>query len=512
MRAIIRTKEGDAYQSEVFAYIWDGVPYTEGEPEHYHYIVWNATKTELVAIKPFFHAENFLQRMVMVVLRDEDEEQWGFEEEDSPRGSLKGMPEDLYQLVLEHRVPREILDRCAALEATAEEIGIFDVVSPIDARLFESRSFHLEDTYIKDIQFLSGVLIIQFRALWGFDIFVRFEGDVNFNLIDVKDLWSECTLFVGEDSVCLVNEELDSFHEDSEHTWVSGHHMMYSFVPHTYPLEEEWDDEDDLWDMDDSWYNEDDSWVDPDTNYRVAAVTFDNGSKEYHYLCDDETIEAGDLVTVLAGSVEKVVTVKRIFTTLPADAPYPIHRMKSVLGKASSESSIISGEFAWYLQKEANVLDLTEAIDLQEYEDMTYNAIKTPMGYFWVEFDGSEIPITVRKSLHPNEEGDEVVSVSLFPVEFWYDLDSTLALASDRDMEQATYIKLERDDTSIGNSWYQAPYVFSISAEVTPEMGEDALEVQAYNQLPMYHVITEMQNFQWNYAFHLSWKKLDLEA
>lgn len=68
--------------------------------------------------------------------------------------------------------------------------------------------------------------------------------------------------------------------------------------------------------------------------YHFAAVSF-GGSKLYDYLCNDESIKAGDRVIVDATGEEKEVVVCRIFEKRESEMSLPLKAYKTILRKAS---------------------------------------------------------------------------------------------------------------------------------------------------------------------------------
>ena len=65
-------------------------------------------------------------------------------------------------------------------------------------------------------------------------------------------------------------------------------------------------------------------------------VRFGYGNKEYCYLADEDIYDEGDLVLVPVGSdgKTKAVEVTRVEYHSAEDAPYPLDKIKRVIGKA----------------------------------------------------------------------------------------------------------------------------------------------------------------------------------
>ena len=64
-------------------------------------------------------------------------------------------------------------------------------------------------------------------------------------------------------------------------------------------------------------------------------VRFGYGDKEYCYLADEDIYDEGDLVLVPVGSEGKTKTVEvtRVEYHSAEDAPYPLDKIKKVIGK-----------------------------------------------------------------------------------------------------------------------------------------------------------------------------------
>lgn len=68
----------------------------------------------------------------------------------------------------------------------------------------------------------------------------------------------------------------------------------------------------------------------------VCGVVFHGSGQEYHYWTEDSTLCEGDwvLVPVGSGSQETAARIESIGYYTRSNAPYPIERMKMVIGRA----------------------------------------------------------------------------------------------------------------------------------------------------------------------------------
>lgn len=73
----------------------------------------------------------------------------------------------------------------------------------------------------------------------------------------------------------------------------------------------------------------------------VCGVVFPGSGQEYHYWTEDDTLREGDwvLVPVGSGSQETAVRIESIGYYTRSNAPYPIERMKMIIGRADKEDT-----------------------------------------------------------------------------------------------------------------------------------------------------------------------------
>lgn len=75
------------------------------------------------------------------------------------------------------------------------------------------------------------------------------------------------------------------------------------------------------------------------TEYIYCSVKFQKGGRSYYYLTEDDSIEIGDYVYVLATSEEslEVVEIVNIEYFSKEDAPFPLHKMRRIIRKLTDE-------------------------------------------------------------------------------------------------------------------------------------------------------------------------------
>lgn len=65
--------------------------------------------------------------------------------------------------------------------------------------------------------------------------------------------------------------------------------------------------------------------------YRIASVCFNEGSRLYDYLCEDESIKENDIVTVTANGEEKSVRIVKILTKKESELSLPVSKYKRIV-------------------------------------------------------------------------------------------------------------------------------------------------------------------------------------
>ena len=119
------------------------------------------------------------------------------------------------------------------------------------------------------------------------------------------------------------------------------------------------------------------------------------GSKPYTYYCPDQNINKGDWVEVAVGKqhVKKDVQVVDIFTAPANKSPYPLNKIKTVLGKSREWSEMISEKLE-NLRSHGLICDLSEE-KIPVDASMAYDLLKTPIGQFWLELNGQPIKMSI---------------------------------------------------------------------------------------------------------------------
>ncbi|MEG3321890.1 hypothetical protein RFL32_09380 [Streptococcus suis] len=220
-----------------------------------------------------------------------------------------------------------------------------------------------------------------------------------------------------------------------------------------------------LWLTDEWWYDDELDYFEkrplepellwkPSKMLRFCQVQFLNGGKHYSYYCPDQTINKGDWVEVSVGkqAVKKDVPVVAIITA-PADRPpYPLDKIKTVLGKSREWSEMIA-EKLQILLTHGHTCDLLEE-KIPADSSIAYDLLKTPVGNFWLELNGQPIKMSVIAH-YPNLEDTYFVegSYHLKPFEPDFTDFKSLSICTDIDFRIARLIDNLGGEHQYGNNW-----------------------------------------------------------
>lgn len=192
----------------------------------------------------------------------------------------------------------------------------------------------------------------------------------------------------------------------------------------------------------------------PSKKLRFCQVHFSVDGRPYTYYCPDQTIKRGDWVEVTVGKqhVKKDVQVMDIFTEPANKPPYPLNKIKTVLGKSREWSEMIS-------EKLENLLTHGYICDLSEEKipadsSVAYDLLKTPIGNFWLELNGHPIKMSIIAQ-YPNLEDTYFVegSYHLKPFEPDFVDFKSLSICTDIDFRTARLIDNLGGEHQLGNNW-----------------------------------------------------------
>ncbi|HFU4202989.1 TPA: hypothetical protein ACGO8F_000561 [Streptococcus suis] len=251
-----------------------------------------------------------------------------------------------------------------------------------------------------------------------------------------------------------------------------------------------------LWLTDEWWYDDEVGYFEkrplepellwkPNKILRFCQVQFLNGGKLYSYYCPDQTINKGDWVEVTAGTqaVKKDVQVVDIFTA-PADhPPYPLDKIKTVLGKSREWSEVIA-ETMKNLLATGTICDLSEK-KIPTDPSIAYDLLKTPVGNFWLELNGQPIKMSIV-ACYPKPDDKYFVEGSYHMKPFDTNVVDfkRLTICTDIDLRKARLIDNLSGEHQYGNNWQVGDYDIGIVAHpysyYENEVDEDILGVPYY--------------------------------
>lgn len=236
---------------------------------------------------------------------------------------------------------------------------------------------------------------------------------------------------------------------------------------------------------------------------RFCQVQFSVDGKPYTYYCPDQTIERGDWVEVLVGkqAIKKAVPVVAIITA-PADRPpYPLNKIKTVLGKSREWSEIIA-------EKLENLLTHGYICDLSEEKipadsSVAYDLLKTPIGNFWLEFNGQPIKMSII-ARYPNLEDTYFVEGSYHLKPFAPDFVDfkSLSICTDIDFRTGRLIDNLGGEHQYGNNWQVGDYDIGVVAH---PYSYDEAEVDE-NMLGIPYFREWIEDYQHLTCFSVAWK------
>ncbi|HFI0796425.1 TPA: hypothetical protein ACGO8I_002131 [Streptococcus suis] len=269
-----------------------------------------------------------------------------------------------------------------------------------------------------------------------------------------------------------------------------------------------------LWLTDEWWYDDELDYFEkrplepellwkPSKMLRFCQVQFLNGGKIYSYYCPDQTIERGDWVEVFVGkqAIKKAVPVVAIITA-PADRPpYPLDKIKTVLGKSREWSEMIAEKLE-NLLTHGHICDLSEE-KIPADSSVAYDLLKTPVGNFWLELNGEPIKMSIIAQ-YPKPEDKYFVegSYHIKPFDTNFVDFKCLMICTDIDLRKARLINNLGGESQQGNNWQVGDYDVGIVAHpysyYEGEVDEDILGVPYYCDW--------IEDYKHLFSFSVAWK------
>lgn len=321
----------------------------------------------------------------------------------------------------------------------------------------------------------------------------------------------ETTIYEPEDDYALyVNGvELEGFIDEDYICKTCGANQCYldDYDEYFCPYCNKWMYKD-FWDRDETHYfikrplEQELLWK-PCKELNFCNVRFFPNGKEYVYYCPDESIKKYDWIEVPVGKKShlKEAQVTEVFKRQANKPPFPLKKIKKVERKLSTISEKIL-ETQNSLLSEGVICDLSGAKDGVNSKQ-AYDILKTPIGNFWLELNGSPIKISIG-SHYPNNDDEYYVEASYYikPLNPDFEKFKSLTICSDIDLRSARLIDNLGGEHKEGYNWQKDNIDLGIVAHPYSYLEQEVSETPV--GLPYY--VEWIEKYKELYGFTVAWK------
>ena len=264
----------------------------------------------------------------------------------------------------------------------------------------------------------------------------------------------------------------------------------------------------DFWDRDETHYFkkrplEPELLWKPSKELNFCNVRFFPNDKEYVYYCPDESIEKFDWIEVPVGNKShlKEAQVTEVFKRQANKPPFPLEKIKKVERKLSTINEKIL-ETQNSLLSEGVICDLSEAKNIVNSKQ-AYDILKTPIGSFWLELNGSPIKISIGAH-YPNNDDEYYVEASYYikPLNPDFKKFKSLTICSDIDLRSARLIDNLGGEHKEGYNWQVDNIDLGIVAHPYSYLEQEVSETPV--GLPYY--VEWIEKYKEFYGFTVAWK------
>lgn len=264
----------------------------------------------------------------------------------------------------------------------------------------------------------------------------------------------------------------------------------------------------DFWDRDETNYYkkrplEPELLWKPSKELNFCNVRFFPNDKEYVYYCPDESIEKYDWIEVPVGNKAhlKEAQVTEVFKRQANKPPFPLEKIKKVERKLSTINEKIE-ETQNSLLSEGVICDLSEAKNIVNSKQ-AYDILKTPIGSFWLELNGSPIKISIG-AYYPNNDDEYYVEASYYikPLNPDFEKFRSLTICSDIDLRSARLIDNLGGEHKEGYNWQVDNIDLGIVAHPYSYLEQEVSETPV--GLPYY--VEWIEKYKELYGFTVAWK------
>ena len=244
---------------------------------------------------------------------------------------------------------------------------------------------------------------------------------------------------------------------------------------------------------------------DPDQELNLVVVEFQEGGNGYTYICDDPSIHIGHGVIVPTGkeNIEKIALVVQKYHAYPRDITYPVEKLKRVIRRYSIFDPETSKIVCKNILEHGSVLNAcSKKVKIESKQ--IYHAIKTPLGYFWLELNRVPIPMKITQIQVKDKRYQVEGAFFIKPTKVNYRKLLELELCADFDIDASRWIDVLSDENVWGNTWEMNGLQFGITAGESPEF-EDEVVARKFSRISLYY--DWHPEFEDYYGFSLAWKK-----
>ena len=246
---------------------------------------------------------------------------------------------------------------------------------------------------------------------------------------------------------------------------------------------------------------------DPDQELNLVVVEFQEGGNGYTYICDDPSIHIGHGVIVPTGkeNIEKIALVVQKYHAYPRDITYPVEKLKRVIHRYSIFDSETSKIVCKNILERGRILNAcSKKVKIESKQ--IYHAIKTSLGYFWLELNRVPIPMKVTQIQVQDKKYQVDGAFYIKPANVNYRKLLELELCADFDIDASRWIDVLSDENVWGNTWELNGLQFGITAGESPEF-EDEVVARKFSRIPLYY--DWHPEFEDYYGFSIAWKKYE---
>lgn len=321
----------------------------------------------------------------------------------------------------------------------------------------------------------------------------------------------ETTVYEPEDDYALYinGVELEGFIDEDSICKTCGANQCYldDYDEYFCPYCNKWMYKD-FWDRDETQYFkkrplEPELLWKPCKELNFCNVRFFPNDKEYVYYCPDESIEKFDWIEVPVGNKSnlKEAQVTEVFKRQANKPPFPLEKIKKVERKLSTINEKII-ETNNSLISEGVICDLSDAKDGVNSKQ-AYDILKTPIGNFWLELNGSPIKISIGAH-YPNNDDEYYVEASYYikPLNPDFEKFKSLTICSDIDLRSARLIDNLGGEHKEGYNWQVDNIDLGIVAHPYSYLEQEVSETSI--GLPYY--AEWIEKYKKLYGFTVAWK------